>query len=213
MPSVRKAIGTSHTKTNASPLLGNTGPKGRLLYSVEKQESAEQAAQKMQDKEAGGGGASGGAAVLGVKANEPGASGLYWDGNETSLGFLNLMVWKPIAMTGPAVVKQAGTQDTVNLLQKGVVMPVADELLPKRVYGYQRTERNNISGKTSTLAKGEGVLAHTNIQVKDLLTGATIYGIQWSYQTCLETRGNLSRAVLFDKYLRTRQLASCCAVR
>ena len=155
--------------------------KRGLLYSVEKQESAVQAAQKMQDKEAGGGGASGGEAALGVKANEPGASGLYWDGPETSLGFLDLMVWKPIAMTGPAVVKQAGAQDTVNLLQKGVAMPVADDLLPKRVYGYQWTERNNISRKTSTLQKGEGALAHTNIQVKDLLTGATIYGIQWSY--------------------------------
>jgi hypothetical protein len=58
------------------------------------------------------------------------------------LGFLDLMVWKPIAMTGPAVVKQAGAQDAVNLLQKGVVMPVAAELLPKQVYGYQWTERN-----------------------------------------------------------------------
>jgi len=163
--------------------------KRGLLYSGEKQESA----QKMQAKEAGGGGASGGGAALGVKANEPGASGLYWDGPETSLGFLDLMVWKPIAMTGPAVVKQAGAQDTVNLLQKGVAMPVADEMLPKRVYGYQWTERNNIwrdvkdtngertTIKTSTVQKGEGALAHTNIQVKDLLTGATIYGIHSSY--------------------------------
>jgi hypothetical protein len=70
------------------------------LYSFEKQESAVQAAQKMQDKEAGDGAASGGGTALGVKTNGasglywdgPGASGLYWDGPETSLGFLDIMV-------------------------------------------------------------------------------------------------------------------------
>ena len=66
---------------------------------------------------------------------------------------------------------------SISCITWGVAMPVADELLPTRVYGYQWTERNNISGKTSTLEKGEGALAHINIQIKDLLTGATIYGI------------------------------------
>jgi hypothetical protein len=120
---------------------------------------------------------------------------MYWDGPEEHLGILDLTVWKPMGLMKPAATNAAGANRLVQLIEDGRKMPVPEKLQPKRNFGHQWTEKNLISGGTSTWKKADGTLSYVDVQVTDVVTGASLYGYDTRKKTFTDPRWHGSNQI------------------
>ena len=135
------------------------------------------------------------AAAATVEAREPGTSGLYWDGPEEHSGALDLLVWKPLSQLAPALVRSVGAERLAELVQTGRPLPVPEALAPKRTFGHEWAEKNLVSGGTGTYRKAENSLAHANVDVRDLLTGVSLYSFDTKKKSFTDPAGHGSNQV------------------
>ena len=135
------------------------------------------------------------AAAATVEAREPGTSGFYWDGPEEHSGALDLLVWKPLSQLAPALVRSVGAERAAELVQTGRPLPVPEALEPKRTFGHEWAEKNLVSGGTGRYRKAENSLAYANVDVRDLLTGVSLYSFDTKKKSFTDPAGHGSNQV------------------
>ena len=104
-------------------------------------------------------------------------------------------VWKPLSQLAPALVRSVGAERAAELVQTGRPLPVPEALEPKRTFGHEWAEKNLVSGGPGTYRKAENSLAHANVDVRDLLTGVSVYSFDTKKKSFTDPAGHGSNQV------------------